>query len=151
MKSKILVYLLIGSMLLAGCSGAKQATTAPVAATTIAKPPATTTSSNTVSQAYIGVNFPVDVDSTVAAQNHLGVNSGVLCVQIVPGGPADKAGLKADDVITVVDGTAVTKCTQLAQIIQLMAPGTQIKITYYRGTSQFTTTMTLVSKPPPTS
>jgi S1-C subfamily serine protease len=104
-----------------------------------------------VARAYMGVNGLTTVDSIVAAQNNLGTDSGVLIGGVVSGSPADKAGLKANDVITAVDGTAITSNGQLVQIIQAKTPGTQVKVTYYRGTSKSTVTVTLGSTPAPTS
>ncbi|RJO62651.1 MAG: PDZ domain-containing protein [Dehalococcoidia bacterium] len=103
-----------------------------------------------VARAFMGVNGLTTVDSIVAAQNNLGTNSGVMIGGVVAGSPADKAGLKAKDVITAVDGTEITTNGQLVRLIQAKAPGTQVKITFYRGTSKSTVTVTLGSTPPPT-
>jgi S1-C subfamily serine protease len=99
----------------------------------------------------MGVNGLLTVDSMVQTQYSLGTDSGVLVGGVASGSPADKAGLKANDVITAVDGTAITTNGQLVQLIQVKAPGTQVQITYYRGTSKSTVTVTLGSTPAPTS
>jgi serine protease Do len=103
-----------------------------------------------ITRAYMGVNGLTTVDSIVAAQNNLGTDSGVLIGGVVSGSPADKAGLKANDVITAVDGTDITTNGQLVQLIQAKAPGTQVKITFYRGASKSTVTVTLGATPAPT-
>ncbi len=103
-----------------------------------------------VTRAFLGVNGLMTVGSIVAAQNNLGTNTGVMIGGVVAGSPADKAGLKANDVITAVDGTDITTNGQLVRIIQAKAPGTQVKITFYRGTSKSTVTVTLGSTPAPT-
>jgi S1-C subfamily serine protease len=103
-----------------------------------------------VARAFMGVNGLTTVDSIVAAQNDLGTDSGVMIGGVVAGSPADKAGLKAKDVITAVDGTEITTNGQLVRLIQAKAPGTQVKITIYRGTSKSTVTVTLGSTPAPT-
>jgi serine protease Do len=104
-----------------------------------------------VPRAFMGVNGLTTVDSIVATQNNLGTDSGVMIGGIVAGSPADKAGLKAKDVITAVDSTDITTNGQLVQMIQAKSPGTQVKITFYRGTSKSTVTVTLGSTPAPTS
>jgi serine protease Do len=104
-----------------------------------------------VARAFMGVNGLTTVDSIVASQNNLGTNTGVMIGGVVSGSPADKAGFKAKDVITVVDDTDITTNGQLVQLIQGKAPGTQVKITYYRGTNKSNTTLTLGSTPAPTS
>ena len=107
-------------------------------------------SSGYVARAFMGVNGLTTVDSIVATQNNLGTDSGVMIGGVVSGSPADKAGLKAKDVITAVDSTDITTNGQLVQLIQANAPGTQVKITFYRGTSKSTVTVTLGSTPAPT-
>ncbi len=102
-----------------------------------------------ITRAFMGVNGLITVDSIVAAQNNLGVDVGVMIGGVVSGSPADKAGLKANDVITAVDSTDITNNGQLVQLIQAKAPGTQVKITFYRGTTKSTTTVTLGSTPVP--
>lgn len=104
-----------------------------------------------VARAFMGVNGLTTVGSSVVAQNNLGVDHGVMIGGVVAGSPAEKAGLKAKDVITAVDGTEITTNGQLVRLIQAKAPGTQVKITIYRGTSKSTVTVTLGSTPPPTS
>jgi membrane-associated protease RseP (regulator of RpoE activity) len=52
---------------------------------------------------------------------------------VVTGGPADAVGIKAGDVITAVDGSAVTNASQLASRIQAHQSGDQISITYSRS------------------
>lgn len=49
------------------------------------------------------------------------------------GSPADQAGLKAGDVITAVDGNAVTSPQDLRQRIFGHQPGDQVTITYTRA------------------
>ena len=104
-----------------------------------------------VSRAYMGVNGLTTVDSIVASQNNLGTDTGVFIGGVVAGSPADKAGLKAKDVITDVDGTAITNNGQLVQLIQSKTPGTQVKISILRGTNKLTILVTLGSTPVPTT
>ena len=49
------------------------------------------------------------------------------------GSPAAGAGLQAGDVITAVDGTAVSSPVDLAQQVRSHQPGDQVTITYSRG------------------
>jgi S1-C subfamily serine protease len=68
---------------------------------------------------------------------------------VVPGGPADSAGLAPGDVITAVGGRAVSSPTALTTILFSKKPGDRITVTYGDGygTTQ-TTTVTLGSGPP---
>lgn len=64
---------------------------------------------------------------------------------VTKGGPADKAGLKAGDVITSVDGKPIEDATDLIAQIRSRAPGDRIKVTYRRGGRESTVEVTLGS------
>src|SRR5207249_3620142 len=68
-------------------------------------------------------------DLTPQDATRLGVkaNKGVLVSKIVPDGPADKAGLRADDVIVAVNGKE-TDSRSLRLAVSSMAPGTTINL-----------------------
>jgi membrane-associated protease RseP (regulator of RpoE activity) len=62
--------------------------------------------------------------------------TGVQVQAVAPGSAAADAGLQANDVITAVDGKAVTSPAELAKAVQSHDPGDQVTITYTRnGTS----------------
>ena len=52
---------------------------------------------------------------------------------VTPGGPAELAGLQAGDLVTAVDGTAVTDATQLIVTIRSNAPGDTVTLTVERN------------------
>ncbi|SDG91941.1 putative serine protease PepD [Sinosporangium album] len=52
---------------------------------------------------------------------------------VTPGGAADKAGLKAGDVILEMNGTALQSSDELIALIRSKAPGDRINIKYRRG------------------
>lgn len=63
---------------------------------------------------YLGVRF-ITIDSDLAEKNNLSVDYGALILRgadgslaIIPGSPADKAGLEENDIILQVDGVDVT-------------------------------------------
>jgi putative serine protease PepD len=60
---------------------------------------------------------------------------------VIPGGPADKAGLKAGDVILELDGNPVSQASELIVAIRSKAPGEKVTITYRRGSEEATTTV----------
>jgi putative serine protease PepD len=65
-----------------------------------------------------------------------GTNGGVELAAVTAGGAAAEAGLKAGDVITAIDGTAVSDADALASLIASHQPGDRLRVTYRRGGAQ---------------
>jgi len=65
----------------------------------------------------------------------LGVKDGpgVVVYQVQSGSGADRAGLKAGDVITALNGTGVTDSNQFRNAIASTPPGTEVTLTVKRG------------------
>ncbi|WP_405938692.1 trypsin-like peptidase domain-containing protein [Streptomyces sp. NBC_00726] len=64
---------------------------------------------------------------------------------VTAGGPADKAGIEADDVITAVDGKRVHSGEELIVKIRSHRPGDDLKLTVTRGGKDLSITLTLGS------
>ena len=65
-----------------------------------------------------------------------GSREGAYIVQVSPGGPGDKAGLKAGDVITVLDTTLIDSADELTVTVQARAPGETVAVRYFRGNKE---------------
>jgi len=65
---------------------------------------------------------------------------------VVKGGPADKAGLKAGDVITAINSTATAGDDAVIAAIRSHQPGQSISLTYQRGGSSHTVQVTLTQQ-----
>lgn len=63
--------------------------------------------------------------------------------EVLPGSPAEKAGLKPDDLIVYVDGLPVPDINAFNTIIASHAPGTEIKLEIQRGDKLSTVPLTL--------
>ena len=84
-------------------------------------------------------------DAQTAAQ--LNVNAyGVYVVDVVQGGPADKAGLKTGDRIVSIDGTEIAQKDDLGTLIQQHAAGDTLSITVAREGQMQTVSLTLGEK-----
>ena len=59
--------------------------------------------------------------------------SGVTVETVTPGGPADKAGVKAGDTITEFDGERVRSVTQFSRLVRETAPGHAVSTSLLRG------------------
>lgn len=94
---------------------------------------------------YMGITYLAVTDAQTAAQ--LGVNAyGVYVVDVVQGGPADKAGLKTGDRIISIDGSEVAQKTDLGTIIQNHSAGDTLSITVARDGQIQTVSLTLGEK-----
>jgi putative serine protease PepD len=115
--------------------------------------------SGAVKHAYLGVTIQ-PVPSSLAAQ--AGVTPGVAVTGVTGGEAADKAGLKeatgttdvngesvptGGDVITAVDGHAVTSSAELQSEIDAHKPGDKIQLSVTRDGKSRTVTVTLGTKP----
>jgi S1-C subfamily serine protease len=69
--------------------------------------------------------------ATVAGPD--GQPAGIGIVQVARGGPADKAGLKAGDVITAVNGTATPDTETLSTVLAGLQPGQTVTVQVSRA------------------
>lgn len=80
---------------------------------------------------------------------HLGVfisssdKEGALISSVIPGSPADDAGLKRNDLILAVDGTTIANSDDLVKVIEARKVGDQITIRLLRKGSEQTLNVTL--------
>ncbi len=95
---------------------------------------------------YLGIQVQ-DLTPGAAAQLGLNVDSGVLVIGVVPGGPAAKAGIDANSVITAIDGQPVTSADTLGPQIHTHGPGEQIRVTWVDGRGTHTASVTLIAGP----
>jgi serine protease Do len=99
-----------------------------------------------VTRGWIGVQIqPVTADIA----DGLGLKSaqGALVVEPQSGSPAQKAGLKAGDVIVSINGETVTDARDLSRRIGAMAPGTSIRLGINRDGRSDTLSLTLGELP----
>lgn len=72
-------------------------------------------------------------------------DEGVVVTRLLPGGPADEAGLEAGDVITAVDGETVTADT-IAGMIGALNVGDEVELSVVRDDEALDLTATLGSR-----
>lgn len=89
----------------------------------------------------IGITFQPNLPPAVA--HVYGFKNGVLVSSVQPGFDADKAGLKAGDVITTIDGRPVKDGDDLVNDISARKPGSTIQLGYIRDGKQATATVTI--------
>jgi putative serine protease PepD len=101
-------------------------------------------------QGFIGIQAQ-DVTPSLAAADGLSVQSGVLVAGFANDAagqsPAQQAGMQTGDVIIAVDGQPVNSSSDLTAALTSRAPGSKVRLTVVRGTSQGTVTVTLGERP----
>lgn len=78
---------------------------------------------------------------TVVDQNYL--PAGVALVSVTKGGAAEKAGLRAGDIITKIGDQPVMTITSLSQALASDKPGQKVGVTYLRNGAEKTAQVTL--------
>ncbi|MBT8763955.1 DegQ family serine endoprotease [Desulfohalobiaceae bacterium Ax17] len=84
-----------------------------------------------VKRGWLGVSIQ-NLDENTAKALGLETPKGALVASVTPGDPADKAGIKAGDVIIAVEGQVVENASDLTRRIGELLPGAKIKITIWR-------------------
>jgi putative serine protease PepD len=82
-----------------------------------------------------------------AAAQRVGLDGGLYVAAVVPGGPAARAGLRADDVITKLDGHPASDANQLAALTLTKRPGERVSVGYRRAGRDATLTVVLGTQP----
>ena len=84
-----------------------------------------------VTRGRIGVQIQ-EVSKETAEAFGLAKASGALVNSVEKGGPADKGGVEAGDIITKVDGRDVRSSAELPRIITAVRPGNKVTLTVWR-------------------
>lgn len=72
---------------------------------------------------------------------------GAQISHVVPGSPADEAGIRVGDLIAKVDGRAVTLARPLSDVVSRYRAGDQVVLTILRNTGEIELTVTLGERP----
>jgi serine protease Do len=97
-----------------------------------------------VSRGSIGIMF--DAVENPAITRVYGAGSGVTVSSVVPGSPADQAGLKVYDTITTVDGHKVAKGAELVADIASRKPGSKVQLGFLRNGKPQETSVTIADR-----
>ncbi len=107
------------------------------------------TSGRGTAQIHVGPTAFLGVSVHPAGYYRGGYVPGAVVDGVVPGGPADRAGLGPGDVITALDGIRVTTPAGIARVILRKKPGDTIRIAWLdQSGRRSTATVRLASGPP---
>ncbi len=88
-----------------------------------------------------GVEFrqPVEGSDTVL--------QGALVIGVMIDGPADQAGIRPGDIITAIDGQAVTGIREVLDQVTGFQPGNVVELDVIRNDAQYTVTLNVTERP----
>lgn len=114
-------------------------------------------SKGSVTRSYFGITYQMITPAEAGTLNSNGrpfppvegawINSASGSSGVIRGSPAEKAGLKDNDVITAVDGQPLNDNNPLVNVILGHKPGDTIKLTVQRGDQVLTLNLTLGERP----
>jgi serine protease Do len=99
-----------------------------------------------VHRSMIGLGFQA-ITPTLAAALKLSRSSGVLISDVRPGGPADKAGIKLNDILAAINGRQVDAAPALMEFFYHQASGQAVNIRVMRGTQEMSFDVVPVAEP----
>jgi S1-C subfamily serine protease len=91
---------------------------------------------HTIKRPYLGVST-ADAD----------IGTGAVVGEIVPGGPAARAGLRPNDRIVAIGGRTISGATDVTAAITARKPGEKVSVRVRRGGSERTLTVKLGTRP----
>ena len=95
-----------------------------------------------ITKPYIGVT----VSSVSSEAQAYGLPTGAAVRSVEADSPAAKAGLEENDIITEVDGTAITSSTELVNYVGEKTPGDELTFKVYRQGEELELTVTIGEK-----
>ncbi len=95
-----------------------------------------------VKRGLIGITFR-ELSPDAAKELEIKEVNGLYIIDVVTGGAAEEAGLKAGDIVTKLDGRTITSSSDLQERIYRLRPGDKVKLTYKREGKERDATVTL--------
>ena len=99
-----------------------------------------------VTRGYVGV-YIQQITQELADSFALKAPEGALVTKVEKGRPAEKAGLKAGDVITEFNGRKITSSVSLPMLVSSVRPGTKAELTVIRDKKEQKLSITIGTNP----
>ena len=101
-----------------------------------------------VTRGWIGVAVQ-DLTPELAESFKLGDTQGVLISEVLRGGPADKAGVKRGDILTMIGDKPLTDSTTMLDVISAIPPGKTVPLKLIRNQAAKELQVTIGKRPRP--
>jgi 2-alkenal reductase len=95
---------------------------------------------------YLGITF-VALNPQISSVNGISVDHGLYVQDVESGGPADQAGIQADDIILQIEGDDITPSSTLSSHLLNYQPGDTVTLTILRGDQQSEVQLTFGEAP----
>lgn len=95
---------------------------------------------------YLGIGL-LDREIAGYLNTNIQITKGIYITSVLQGYAADKAGLKAEDLITHVDGIEVNTLIKFKSLLYSKKPGEKVTLTYERENKTYEVEATLMAKP----
>ncbi len=96
-------------------------------------------------RAYIGI-YPQEMDADKADKAGMKDIKGVYVADVVSDGAAEKAGIKAGDVMTRINNNEINTTTQLLEVVRQYRPGDEVEVEIIRNGNARTYTVGLLNE-----
>ena len=104
--------------------------------------------SGSVTRGWIGVEVR-EITPAYAESQKLSEARGALIAMVLPGGPADRAGIKLGDVLLEIEGKPVADPTAMLNLVAALEPGQPAKMRLKRREKDLEATVTVGRRPKP--
>jgi serine protease Do len=104
----------------------------------------------TIKRPMLGIRY-ITLTPALASANQMSVNQGALVTRgatatelaVTPGGPADRAGIKENDIIVSMGGKDISETVTIPSVLKLYKPGDRVTLKLLRSGKTMTVTVTL--------
>ncbi len=106
----------------------------------------------TIQSTYLGVRY-IPITEALAKKQNLPLSYGALVrgteegPAVIPGSPAEKAGIQAEDIITKVNGESLEGGKVLASVLQKYGVGEKVTLSIHRGEKDISLDVVLGERP----
>jgi len=101
-------------------------------------------STGSIKRPMLGIRY-IHITKEFAALNNMEIEQGALVIRgdgqgelaVIPGGPADLAGIKENDIILSIDGKEITEDRGIINILRDYQPGDIVEVKVYRSGQEY--------------